>query len=54
MKAVFPRVIDNGKMLRNFVQVVRSGTVGRKSFGYGSEARGAGVVQEPHAGERLP
>ena len=33
MKAVFPRVIDNGKMLRNFVQVVRSGVVGRKSFG---------------------
>ena len=33
MKAVFPRVIDNGKMLRNFVQIVRSGAVGRKSFG---------------------
>ena len=33
MKAAFPRVIDNGKMLRNFVQVVRSGAVGRKSFG---------------------
>jgi 60 kDa SS-A/Ro ribonucleoprotein len=33
MKAAFPRVIDNGKMLRNFVQVVRSGVVGRKSFG---------------------
>lgn len=30
---VFPRVIDNGKMLRNFVQIVRSGKVGRKSFG---------------------
>ena len=30
---VFPRVIDNGKMLRNFVQVVRSGAVGRKSLG---------------------
>lgn len=29
----FPRVIDNGKMLRNFVQVVRSGAVGRKSLG---------------------
>ena len=33
MKAVFPRVVDNGKMLRNFVQIVRSGAVGRKSFG---------------------
>lgn len=33
MKATFPRVIDNGKMLRNFVQIVRSGVVGRKSLG---------------------
>lgn len=33
LKAVFPRVIDNGKMLRNFVQIVRSGAVGRKSLG---------------------
>jgi 60 kDa SS-A/Ro ribonucleoprotein len=32
-KKVFNRVIDNGKMLRNFVQIVRSGQVGRKSFG---------------------
>jgi 60 kDa SS-A/Ro ribonucleoprotein len=30
---VFPRVVDNGKMLRNFVQIVRSGVAGRKSFG---------------------
>ncbi len=30
---VFPRVIDSGKMLRNFVQVLRSGAVGRKSMG---------------------
>lgn len=30
---VFARVVDNGKMLRNFVQIVRSGAVGRKSFG---------------------
>jgi 60 kDa SS-A/Ro ribonucleoprotein len=30
---IFPRVIDNGKMLRNFVQIVRSGVVGRRSFG---------------------
>jgi 60 kDa SS-A/Ro ribonucleoprotein len=29
----FPRVIDNGKMLRNFVQIMRSGVVGRKSLG---------------------
>ncbi len=30
---VFPRIADNGKMLRNFVQIMRSGTVGRKSLG---------------------
>ncbi|MBV9959016.1 MAG: RNA-binding protein [Acidobacteria bacterium] len=30
---VFPRVIDNGRMLRNFVQIIRSGAVGRKSLG---------------------
>ena len=30
---VFPQVIDNGKMLRNFVQIIRSGITGRKSLG---------------------
>jgi 60 kDa SS-A/Ro ribonucleoprotein len=30
---VFGRVVDNGKMLRNFVQIMRSGAVGRKSLG---------------------
>ncbi|MGL4667924.1 MAG: vWA domain-containing protein [Saezia sp.] len=30
---VFGRIIDNGKMLRNFVQIIRSGAVGRKSLG---------------------
>jgi 60 kDa SS-A/Ro ribonucleoprotein len=30
---VFKRVINNGKMLRNFVQILRSGTLGRKSLG---------------------
>lgn len=33
LKAVFPRVIDTGKMLRTFVQIVRSGATGRKSLG---------------------
>src|SRR6185436_7929569 len=33
LNVVFPRVIDNGKMLRNFVQIMRSGVVGRKSLG---------------------
>lgn len=30
---IFPQVIDNGKMLRNFVQIIRSGITGRKSLG---------------------
>ena len=30
---VFDRVVDNGRMLRNFVQIVRSGVVGRRSLG---------------------
>jgi len=29
----FPRVIDNGRMLRTFVQIMRSGAVARKSLG---------------------
>ena len=33
LQAVFGRVIDNGKMLRNWVQVLRSGAVGRQSLG---------------------
>jgi 60 kDa SS-A/Ro ribonucleoprotein len=33
LRAVFDRVVDDGKMLRNFVQVLRSGVVGRKSLG---------------------
>ncbi len=32
-KTVFARVIDNGRMLRNFVQILRSGKSGRKSLG---------------------
>lgn len=30
---VFPRVVDNGRMLRTFVQIMRSGVTGRKSLG---------------------
>lgn len=30
---VFDRVVTNGKMLRNFVQMIRSGETGRKSLG---------------------
>ena len=31
--AAFPRVVTNGRMLRNVVQILRSGRVGRKSLG---------------------
>lgn len=33
LQSIFPRVIDNGRMLRNFVQMIRSGALGRKSLG---------------------
>jgi len=32
LKRVFDRIIDNGKMLRNFVQIVRSGETGQHSL----------------------
>jgi 60 kDa SS-A/Ro ribonucleoprotein len=37
-KKVFGRVVDNGRMLRNFVQILRSGVVGRKSLGTAPKA----------------
>ncbi|KQM75220.1 TROVE domain-containing protein [Xylophilus sp. Leaf220] len=33
LSQVFSRVVDSGKMLRNFVQILRSGSTGRKSLG---------------------
>ena len=33
LQKVFHRVIDSGNMVRNFVQIVRSGAFGRRSFG---------------------
>ena len=33
LEPIFPRVIDDGRMLRNFVQILRSGAVARKSLG---------------------
>ena len=33
VREVFPRAIDNGKMLKNYVQIIRSGEAGRKSLG---------------------
>jgi 60 kDa SS-A/Ro ribonucleoprotein len=41
-KLAFPRVVDNGRMLRTFVQILRSGVVGRKSLGSAPKV----VVQE--------
>src|ERR1700733_9339930 len=32
-EAVFARVIDNARMMRTYVQILRSGVVGRKSLG---------------------
>jgi 60 kDa SS-A/Ro ribonucleoprotein len=33
LRKAFPRVINNPKMLLNFVQIIRSGVTGRRSFG---------------------
>lgn len=33
-RAAFPRVVDNGKILRNFCQVIASNVVGRQNFGH--------------------
>jgi 60 kDa SS-A/Ro ribonucleoprotein len=33
LSRAFPHVVTNGKMLRNFVQIMRSGQTGRKSLG---------------------
>lgn len=33
LRKIFPRVIDNGDMLRNFFEMLRSGKIGRRSFG---------------------
>lgn len=33
LSQAFPKVVTNGKMLRNFVQIMRSGQTGRKSLG---------------------
>jgi 60 kDa SS-A/Ro ribonucleoprotein len=33
VEAIWDRVITNGRMLRNYIQIIRSGVMGRKSFG---------------------
>jgi 60 kDa SS-A/Ro ribonucleoprotein len=37
-KKAFPRIVDNGRMLRTLVQILRSGAVGRKSLGSAPKA----------------
>src|SRR4029434_9008596 len=61
LERVFPRVIDNGRMLRTFVQIVRSGVVGRKSLGSlpkrlvrGWLAGASGEARRGGAGGRAP
>lgn len=51
----FPRVVGNGRMLRNVVQILRSGRVGRRSLGVPAQAArapmaGAGVRGPDRAG----
>lgn len=50
LKAAFPVAIDNGRMLRNFVQIMRSGRLGRKSMGSGPRnlVRGFLTRNKPH------
>jgi 60 kDa SS-A/Ro ribonucleoprotein len=38
LRKVFGRVVDNGRMVRTFVQILRSGAVGRKSLGSAPKA----------------
>jgi 60 kDa SS-A/Ro ribonucleoprotein len=38
LRRVFDRVVDDGRMLRTFVQIIRSGAVGRKSLGSAPKA----------------
>lgn len=42
LRQAFPRTIDNGRMIRNFVQILRSGKLGRKSLG----SRPRGLVRQ--------
>lgn len=42
----FGRVVDNGKMLRTFVQIMRSGQTGRKSLGSGPKRMVANWLNE--------
>lgn len=52
LKKVFYTVCDNPKMLRNFVQIIRSGVTGRKSLGTAPKKLVAGWLRSKN-GERL-
>jgi 60 kDa SS-A/Ro ribonucleoprotein len=49
----FGRVIDNGRMLRNFVQIMRSDVVGRKSLGTRPKRLVQGWIERASAMELL-
>lgn len=49
----FPLVIDDGKMLKNFTQIVRSGVVGKKSLGSQAKRLVAKWIQESSVGRLL-
>jgi hypothetical protein len=53
MTRVFPRVIDDGRMLRNFVQIVRSGVTAASRSARHRSARSY-LVREPLARRHLP
>ena len=44
-RAAFGRVVDNGKMLRTFVQVIRSGSDRAEIAGFCAESNGAELVE---------
>ncbi len=53
MAEAFDRVIDSPKMLRNFVQIMRSGVVGRKSLGSLAEAVDRAVARAARTDTQL-
>lgn len=50
-KPAFLKAIDNGKMLRNFVQIMRSGKLGRKSLGSGPRNLVRGFLTSTNPGK---
>ena len=53
MAEVFDRVIDDGRMLRNFVQIMRSGVVGPEEPGHAAQAARTGVVRPASSDEQV-